>query len=95
MNTSSVPCALGMDDTFGPVVKGCRDNFDFTLLFEQGIMTTAPAALLLLLIPPRIYQLNTFDLKTKINWVYWSKCVCVNLCTFEELVLTSRRSCCY
>lgn len=95
MNTSSVPCALGMDNTFGPFVKGCRDDFDFTLLFEQGIMTMAPAAFLLLLMLPRIYQLSMLNLKTKRNWVYWSKCVCVNLCILGEPMLTSHRSCCY
>ncbi|OBT51212.1 hypothetical protein VE04_08393, partial [Pseudogymnoascus sp. 24MN13] len=87
MNTSSVPCALGMDNTFGPVVKGCRDDFDFTLLFEQGIMTMAPAAFLLLLMLPRIYQLNMLDLKTIRNWVYWSKCIVLLLSAGLQLAI--------
>jgi len=32
------------DDTLGPVVVGCRDNFDFTLVFEQSILSIAPSA---------------------------------------------------
>lgn len=48
------------DDTFGPAVAaGCRDSFDFTLLFQQGILSIGPSALLLLLAPPRILQLFT------------------------------------
>ncbi|OBT61047.1 hypothetical protein VE03_09160 [Pseudogymnoascus sp. 23342-1-I1] len=87
MNTSSVPCALGVDDTFGPTVKGCRDDFDFTLLFEQGIMTLAPAAFLLLLMLPRIYQLNMLNLKTKRNWLYWSKCIVLLLSAGLQLAI--------
>ncbi|KFY10231.1 hypothetical protein V491_07753 [Pseudogymnoascus sp. VKM F-3775] len=87
MNTSSVPCALETDNTFGPVVKGCRDDFDFTLLFEQGIMTMAPAAFLLLLMLPRIYQLNMLDLKTTRNWVYWSKCIVLLLSAGLQLAI--------
>ncbi|KFY37136.1 hypothetical protein V494_04888 [Pseudogymnoascus sp. VKM F-4513 (FW-928)] len=87
MNTSSVPCALGIDDTFGPVVKGCRDDFDFTLLFEQGIMTMAPAAFLVLLMLPRIYHLNMLNLKTKKNWVYWSKCIVLLLSAGLQLAI--------
>lgn len=32
---------------FGPVVASCRDGFDFTLLFEQAILSMAPSALVL------------------------------------------------
>jgi hypothetical protein len=40
-----VGCDLDADDAFGPVVVGCRQGFDFTLLFEQAILSTLPAAL--------------------------------------------------
>lgn len=86
-----MPCPLTVDNRFGPVVKGCRDDFDFTLLFEQVIMTMSPTALVLLLILPRIYHLHTQKLKTKRNWVYWSKCVCVNLGALSKSMLTSYR----
>ena len=52
------------DDVFGPVVKGCRANFDFTLLFEQSILTIGPAALLLLFAPPRLIRLLRSNRKT-------------------------------
>lgn len=44
-----LPCE---DNTFGPVINhGCRAAFDFTLLFEQAILSVAPSALFLLLAP--------------------------------------------
>ncbi|CAH0048134.1 unnamed protein product [Clonostachys solani] len=33
------------DDTFGPIVHGCRDDFDFTLLFEHLFFTIVPCAI--------------------------------------------------
>jgi ATP-binding cassette, subfamily C (CFTR/MRP), member 1 len=57
-------CQSFNDDTFGPVVHGCRSNFDFTLLFEQSILSIGPAALLLLLAPPRLVRLLRSSKKT-------------------------------
>lgn len=50
-------CTSDADDKFGPHVVGCRDDFDFTLLFEQSILSLAPTALLMLISIPRIVQL--------------------------------------
>ncbi|VUC31530.1 unnamed protein product [Clonostachys rosea] len=36
------------DDAFGPVVAHCRQGFDFTLLFEQFILSAVPSVLVLL-----------------------------------------------
>lgn len=46
------------DDSFGPFyqIPG-KETFDFTLLFEETILSIGPSALLLLLIPPRILHL--------------------------------------
>lgn len=33
------------DDNFGPVIHGYRDDFDFTLLFEDTILSIAPSIL--------------------------------------------------
>ncbi|KAI5460736.1 multidrug resistance-associated protein [Mariannaea sp. PMI_226] len=33
------------DATFGPVVKGCRDDFDFTLTFERIFLSLVPSSL--------------------------------------------------
>lgn len=42
-------CDYRADDLFGPAIN-C-DQFDFTLLFEQSILTIGPSALFLLAIP--------------------------------------------
>lgn len=56
------------DDSFGPKVKAwdadCRGGFDFTLLFEEAILSIGPSSLLLLLVPWRISQL--YGKRTKI-----------------------------
>jgi ATP-binding cassette, subfamily C (CFTR/MRP), member 1 len=57
-------CLPTSDDVFGPVVQGCRSNFDFTLFFEQTILSIGPAALLLLFAPPRMIQLWRESKKT-------------------------------
>ncbi|KAJ0343111.1 hypothetical protein COL26b_005681 [Colletotrichum chrysophilum] len=41
------------DDTFGPVVHGCRDDFDLTIKFEQVILTIVPAAVFIVAALPR------------------------------------------
>lgn len=46
------------DAAFGPVVQGCRDDFDFTLAFEQYIFTLVPAVVFLLAAPVRIASLR-------------------------------------
>lgn len=57
-------CEPWNDNAFGPIVKGCRSDFDFTLLFEQSVFTIGPAALLLLFTPPRLVKLSGAHAKT-------------------------------
>ncbi|KAI5198310.1 hypothetical protein E4T39_06866 [Aureobasidium subglaciale] len=47
-------------DDFGPAQSPhCQDGFDFTLLFEQSILSIGPSALLLLVYPVRLFQLHS------------------------------------
>ncbi len=46
-----------IDGSFGPHAGNCRGGFDFTLLFEETILTLAPVCLVLAVIPPRIWYL--------------------------------------
>ncbi|KUJ15922.1 P-loop containing nucleoside triphosphate hydrolase protein [Mollisia scopiformis] len=57
-------CLQSSDNAFGPIVQGCRSNFDFTLLFEQSILSIGPAALFLLAAPPRLTSLFKSKKKT-------------------------------
>jgi len=46
------------DSTFGPVVVGCRGDFDFTVLFEQVIFSIVPSSIFILLGIPRLVTLR-------------------------------------
>ena len=46
-----------IDNTFGPYAGNCRGGFDFTLLFEESILTLLPVAIFLIAAPARIYYL--------------------------------------
>ena len=58
------PSCARIDDSFGPHAKYCRGGFDFTLLFEESILSIAPLALLLIVAPFRIAYL--FKRRTKV-----------------------------
>ncbi|KAK6510125.1 hypothetical protein TWF481_004839 [Arthrobotrys musiformis] len=49
----SAVCSIAADALFGPVVKGCRGNFDFTFAFEQYFFAIAPSVVGLLLAAAR------------------------------------------
>lgn len=43
MAGNAMVCSTAAEDTFGPTVdSSCRDGFDFTLLFEESILTVLP-----------------------------------------------------
>ncbi|KAG9235150.1 hypothetical protein BJ875DRAFT_495249 [Amylocarpus encephaloides] len=56
-------CLIEVEDVFGPQVQGCGDNFDFTLLFEESILTVPLTGLLLLGMIPRIVHLLRASVK--------------------------------
>lgn len=42
---ASSSCGSAVQDVFGPVVAStCLDGFDFTLLFEEAVLTLVPLA---------------------------------------------------
>ena len=50
-NESTIPCR---DAHFGIVGPHCRGNFDFTLVFEQSLLSIVPGSLLLIASAGRI-----------------------------------------
>ncbi|KAH8881037.1 P-loop containing nucleoside triphosphate hydrolase protein [Thozetella sp. PMI_491] len=54
--SSNSSCTL-LDNSFGPYAGECRGGFDFTLLFEETILTILPLGFFLLLLPPRLWFL--------------------------------------
>ncbi|KAL3444260.1 P-loop containing nucleoside triphosphate hydrolase protein [Aspergillus insuetus] len=51
-------CGILVQDTFGPQVSGCYENFDFTLLFEESILYLPPLLVALSLSLFRLWQLR-------------------------------------
>ncbi|KAI9742902.1 MAG: hypothetical protein M1818_003631 [Claussenomyces sp. TS43310] len=66
-------CQVTADNDFGPVVASCARLFDFTLLFEQAILSTIPSAVLLTLAPWRLTSLYLSSQKTGLNWLSVAK----------------------
>ncbi|KAK0716329.1 ABC transporter [Lasiosphaeris hirsuta] len=54
-----------IDDSFGPHANTCRGGFDFTLLFEETILTILPLSLFALIFPARSWYLSRRTRKTK------------------------------
>lgn len=55
--TSSL-CLPAADRVFGPQVHGCRADFDFTLLFQEILLSIAPSSIFLSLVPLRVWYLR-------------------------------------
>jgi len=57
------------DNLFGPAIHNCQSDFDFTILFEQSILSIVPSALLLLYLPARVWQLWSKSSKARFNGI--------------------------
>lgn len=69
-------CSPAADNVLGPAVgAGCRDGFDFTLLFEESMLSILPATILLIASPFRIKYLLSKDIRTRYNPVRVGKVV--------------------
>ena len=63
MSQEPLACSAGADDSFGPWAGQCRGGFDFTLLFEESILTIPLQCLFLLVLPVRVVQLVKMSTK--------------------------------
>lgn len=82
-------CTLHADNVFGPVVASpCRHGFDFTLLFEQSILSIAPSSIFLLLVPLRLFWLYRSSITTLPHYsVYTGKALAISLLAGLQLTL--------
>lgn len=76
MAAQSSVCAR-LDDTFGPHAANCRGDFDFTLMFEETILSLSPLAILLIVAPLRILYLFKKDRKVVQSPLLSLKLVCM------------------
>jgi len=66
MESSYSTCPIGVDDSFGPWAgQECRGGFDFTLMFEEIILSIPLQCIFLLGLPVRVWQLAKSDRKVK------------------------------
>jgi ATP-binding cassette subfamily C (CFTR/MRP) protein 1 len=81
-------CA-SVDNTFGPYAgAGCRGGFDFTLLFEDSILSITPIALLICVAPFRLLSLCRKETKVKKSLLLPAKLVWLLLESLVDVVLT-------
>ncbi|GKZ26663.1 hypothetical protein AbraCBS73388_002914 [Aspergillus brasiliensis] len=50
-------CSIASEDVFGPQARECYGGYDFTLVFEESVMTIGPIGLLLLCLFSRLVYL--------------------------------------
>lgn len=74
-----VACLPSADNSFGPIVDGCRDDFDFTLKFEQCFFVVAPSAAMLLGSVVRLRHVQSRSQKlidaTRLKWTKLVSCL--------------------
>ncbi|QPC67746.1 hypothetical protein HYE67_009977 [Fusarium culmorum] len=83
---------MDSDNNFGPHRIGV---FDFTILFEQSILSLLPAALFLFLVPLRLFVLRNNERVTELGTLLWLKLATAACYVFLQvalIVLWSRES---
>ncbi|KAJ5370421.1 uncharacterized protein N7496_006513 [Penicillium cataractarum] len=68
-SSSSRHLCRDLDNTMRVDAGSCRGGFDFTLLFEETILTLLPIALISILVPLRIWQLSQKRRKVVESWL--------------------------
>lgn len=87
-NNATLYSCLAADNTFGPAITGtCRSGFDFTLMFENTILSILPSVLLLLLTPVRLYTLYGENIKALRDMRYGAKAAAVAMLAAVQMSL--------
>ncbi|KAF4430087.1 ABC transporter ecdL [Colletotrichum fructicola] len=74
-------CSVDADRAFGPAIQGCRSDFDFTLLFQDSVLSIVPSSVLIVLASVRLTVLFHRPVIARLGWLYRSK-LGVNLFLF-------------
>ncbi|KAH8896245.1 ABC transporter [Thozetella sp. PMI_491] len=81
------------DDSFGPAVRGCRGDFDFTQKFERILFSVIPGALFLLVAGARVLQLAYKPRLISAITLQFAKLLAITIyvsCQLSLLVLVAR-----
>ena len=87
--SSAVGCLPTADEAFGPVVSGCRNDFDFTITFEQYFFTIVPASLLLISAPLRLKYLSKLPSVVAGNLFRVAKLIVIGVFAVFQLTLVA------
>ena len=87
---SKISCSA-IDDTWGPHAEACRGGLDFTLLFEETILTILPLAVVLCLIPLRVIYLSRRLTKVNSGILLPAKLVRLQILSSQYLLKPSNR----
>lgn len=71
-------CPADLDNEFGPQVNTCLRAFDFTLTFEESILTILPTGLFLVAAVPRLIFLLRRPRLTQRKGLRTTKLVCLS-----------------
>ncbi|EHA25711.1 hypothetical protein ASPNIDRAFT_190013 [Aspergillus niger ATCC 1015] len=69
MGAQASKCRFDVETGFGPAAD-CYDGFDFTLLFEESILTLVPAGVTLFLLPLFLLRLRKEERKVVESWLH-------------------------
>ncbi|KAJ5678957.1 P-loop containing nucleoside triphosphate hydrolase protein [Penicillium macrosclerotiorum] len=88
MLNPALPCSVADQDVFGPSVNtSCHHGFDFTLLFEETILTLLPIILFYPVAALRIWNLHYASEKVNRSWLYATKETALLLHIALQLIL--------
>ena len=88
-------CSIELENTFGPIVaSSCLHGFDFTLLFEETILTLVPLGLTFLAASLRCWKLQGALEKVDRSWSYAAKEVGQSSC-FRDFFLHANPLSCF
>ncbi|PHH89568.1 hypothetical protein CDD83_5759 [Cordyceps sp. RAO-2017] len=74
MSGRAPPCSIAVEDSFGPIVAdSCLGGFDFTLLFEESILTLVPLGIAVGWASLRFIGLRKEPAKVEASWLLASK----------------------
>ena len=83
LNGNRTNCPNGADEAFGPLIKEPCRSFDFTLKFEQTVLSLLPSTLFLLLAMFRLYILRRAGVKVSSSYLSVLKAVRLNRESFN------------
>lgn len=88
LENATKPCS---ENTFGPA--SCRNDFDFTLLFEQSILSLAPSLIFIMAATWRLWQLRLASVKTLPDPSQMIKMVSLNSSCLKSLLILEDNCC--